>query len=182
MAELLEKIPVELCWFITAKTLVRFAVLRGVKTVFPLLGEGEGVIAPILGWEKWKEIIEKVHSDNSKRLHKFTKETFNISVEDATGAAKLHIVAWQFQQGPEMEAKLVEAVPKRAVIRWTKCAWWERYEEFRVDPELRGGCHIHEGWSDEGLKEINQKLTYKLTKSLVRGDPYCEAVIEFKEA
>jgi len=34
---------------------------------------------------------------------------------------------------------------------------------------------------EEGLKAINPKFTYKFTKVMPRGGPYCEVVIEFKE-
>ena len=54
--ELLEKIPVEKRWSITAKTLWRFIVLRGDKIIAPLLGMGKGIISPLWSKEKWYEI------------------------------------------------------------------------------------------------------------------------------
>ena len=47
--ELLEKIPPEKCWAITAKILTTFAVLRGEKRVSTEMGTGEGIISPLLG-------------------------------------------------------------------------------------------------------------------------------------
>ena len=123
----------------------------------------------------------KIYSESRKKLNLRVKEMFNIPVEDAIGAVKLYIVSEKLFRGPEMKVEIVEATRKRAVVRWFKCAWDERFNELEVEPELRGGCHIHEPINNEALKAINPKLIYKLTKSLARGDPYCEAVIEFKD-
>ena len=178
---LLEKIPAETCWLITAQALTRLSVMRGSKIMPSVLGKEEGVFAPVWGWETWKEILVKVHCENSKRLHLYIKEAFNIPVEDAVGAAKLVWVAVTLQQGPESEREIVEATPERVVGRTTKCGWWERFNELEVDPEFRGACTICEAWGEEGLKAVNPKLTIKRTKARPRGDPYCEFIYEFKE-
>ena len=89
----MEKRPVEKCWAIFSKILWRFTVLRGDKIVDPELGKEENVIAPVLRAEKWCEINDKIYSDGGKIMLPWVKETFNIPVEDAIGAAKLVIVA-----------------------------------------------------------------------------------------
>jgi hypothetical protein len=109
------------------------------------------------------------------------KEMFNISVEDAIGAAKLVLVAGRSLQGPELESEIIEATPERAVTRVTKCAWWERNKENGLTPVLMICPAGHQAWGEEGLKAVNPKLTYKLTKTMPWGDPYCEEIIEFKE-
>ena len=43
--KLLEKILAEMCWALTAKFLITFAILRGSKTLVPLLGKDEGIFA-----------------------------------------------------------------------------------------------------------------------------------------
>ena len=55
------------------------------------------------------------------------------------------------------------------------------YNEYEVNPEFRP-CELTEqaAW-EEGHKAINSKIAYTVTKMLPWGDPYCEAVIEFKE-
>jgi len=179
--ELLEKIPLEQRWLITAQTLTRFSVLRGSKIMPSVLGEEEGVVAPVWGLEKMIEIFTKIYSESRKKLNLRVKEMFNIPVEDAIGAAKLHIVSGPLFLGPEYKTEIVEKSRKRVVVRWFKCAWDERFNELEVEPELRGACHVHEPLHIEGFKAINPKLIYKLTKSVARGDPYCEAVIEFKD-
>ena len=182
-AELLEKIPAEKRWAITAKTLWRFIMLRGDKRIAPLLGTGTDIISPLWSKEKWYEIVEKgFGAEAGKKGMPMVKEMFNISVEDAVGAAKLFMVFAALLVGPELEYwEIVEATPARAVLRAPKCWCWEMYNECEVDPEFRP-CDVSEqaGW-EAGYKAINPKITCKLTKALPWGDPYCESVIEFKE-
>ena len=179
--ELLEKIPPEKRWAITSETLTRFSTSRGSKIMPFVLGEEEGVIAPVWGFEKMIEIFTKVHGESMKKMYLWVKERFNIQVEDAVGAAKLSKVAGVLMFGPDMKSEIVEKSNKKVVIRWLKCAWDERLNELEVKPELMGACHIHEPVNQEAIKAINPKLIYKVTKSLARGDPYCETVIEFMD-
>jgi hypothetical protein len=138
-----------------------------------------------MGAEKWIEINVKIFGDGSEFLFPMFKDMFNISVEDAIGAAKLADVVATLELGPDnsMEfAEFVEESPERVVERRYKCTWMERYKDFKVPhafiPCDKGGC---QAWSEEGLKAINPKINYKMNKSLAGGDPYCELVYEFKE-
>ena len=180
--ELLEKIPPEKRWEITAKILTGIYVFRGEKIIAPALGRGEEIVAPVMGAEKWTEINVKIFGDAGKQMFQWVKETFNIPVEDAIEAHKLETVAYTLTMGPEFEGEYVEKTPERVVFRCTKCPWWERYKEFEADPAFtacdKGG---HQAWSEEGHRAINPKLTYELAKAMPRGDPYCEVIIEFKE-
>ena len=181
MVVLLDKFPAEKRWEITTKALTRLYVLRMKKTGATLLGKGKGITALLLGREKHQEIQEKAWGEGGTHKLPWVKETFNIPVEDAIGAAKSVIVAAYLVHGPELDRKIVEATPERAVLRTTKCAWTERYEELEVDFVLQDCESGHVGWCEAGLKLINPKITYKMTKAIPRGNPYCEEVIEFKE-
>ena len=181
MKELLEKIPVEKRWAITAKNLTRLIIMGARKHIIPLLGKGEGIIAPVLGYKKYEEIATKTWGEGSKWYYPWVKKKFTIPVEDAKGAAKFLIVATTLSHGPEFTAEIAEATPERAVLRMTKCGWWERQKELEVDPELMACPAADQARVGEGLKAINPKITYKLTKAMPWGDPYCESVIEFKE-
>ncbi|MFX1520131.1 MAG: hypothetical protein ACFFCD_09455 [Promethearchaeota archaeon] len=111
---LLEKISIETCWALTAKVLITFAILRGSKIVVPLLGKDEGIFAPVWGLEKFEEINTRVWGDkNVKQFMQWVKETFNIPVEDAKGAAKLYIVATKLQSGPEWELEYADETRER---------------------------------------------------------------------
>lgn len=179
---LLEQIQAEKGWEITANALLNLLFLRGSKTLVPLLGIGEGVIAPVMGWEKFKEVNNKVFNEVNNKLLRWIKETYNISVEDAIEAAKLMYVWGELQSGPQWEDEFIELTPERVVVKYMKCPWWEKYKEFKVTPELSLCEHVHRILSDEGLKSINPKITRRLTKAMPWGDSYCEDIIEFKEA
>ncbi len=182
--ELLEKIPPEKCWEITRDILVKFIVLRGDKIIAPVLGLSEGIIAPVLGAEKWDEINDKVYGEGGKQLYTWVKKTFNIPVEDAIGAFKLvYVVESLLSAGPftSEDYEIVEATPERVVFRWHNCCWWEAYEEFGVHSEHRACDAADQKHQEEGLKAVNPKATYKLTKTRQEGYPYCELIIEFKE-
>jgi tyrosyl-tRNA synthetase len=179
--ELLEKIPPETRWAITAKILTRFLIATGSKTLGPLMSKSEGVLAPVMGYEKINEINEKIYRDIAKWFTPWVKEMLNIPVEDAIGAEKLLTVVARLQNGPEQEVETVEVTPERVVWRITKCAWWERFKELKINPGLKiceTTCTVY---NKEGLKAVNHKLTYKKTKAMPWGDPYCESVIEFKD-
>jgi hypothetical protein len=181
VTELLEKIPLEKRWAVTAKFLIGFSILIGSKATVPLLGKEEGIIAPVLGFEKFKEIIAKVFYDVSRHIFLDTEQMFNIPVNDATEAAKLSEVVENLISGPEWKREYVEESPQRVICRITKCPWWERYKELEVDPELRPCDGAHEIQNREGLKAVNPKMTFKFTKTMPRGDLYCEEVFEFME-
>jgi len=179
--ELLEKIPPDKRWEIAAKTIWRFWVLRGDKIFAPSLARGEGIIAPVLGKEKWIEINQMMIREGGRTFYPWLQETFDIPVEDAVGAAKLYIVAAILFTGPEFKFEIIEATRERAVIRITKCPLWDGYEELEVIPEVRVGDDGHQSWVEVGFKAVNPKLTHKFTKAREKGDPYCEAIIEFKD-
>lgn len=176
-----EKIPAEKCWKITAKMLLRISVLRGVKTVMPTMGEEDGIISPVRGLEKFREVIDKVQAEGAKRFFPWVKGTFNIPVENAIDADDLLTVTGELQSGPEWQGEFVEKTPEKVVYRNYKCPWMERYKEFEVDHGLIVCPSSDQLWCEEGLKAVNPKLTYKLTTAMPRGAPYCEYVIEFKE-
>ena len=181
MAKLEKVISPEKGWEITAKALTRLIITRMVKTSAVELGKAEGVTALLLGNEKFDEIQVKVWGKGSTKYLPLFKEMFNISVEDAIGAAKLVEVYVKLLAGPEYKIEIVESTPEKVVIRRPQCPWWNRYVELGVDLTLRGCDSGHVGWMEEGLKELNPKLTYRLTKTLPWGDPICEEVIECKE-
>jgi hypothetical protein len=180
--ELLEKIPPERRWAITAKTLWRFLVLRGERLIAPELGTGKDIISPLWIKEKWYEINEKILGDAGRNMMPMVKEMFNIPVENAIDAAKLATVVVALIVGPEQEYwEIVEETTEKAVFRAPKCWCWEMYNEYEVDPEFRPCDVIEQAFWPEGYKEINPKITHTVTKTLPWGDHYCEMVIEFKE-
>jgi len=181
MAELLEEISAEKRWAITAKALLRLYTSRGTRTIPLILSKGEGIFAPIMATEKWTEILSKMYIDGATKMFPWVKERFNVPVEDAIGAQNLVWIVAKLMDGPEWEGEYVEKTPERAVWRITKCPYWERYEEFEVDPVLRTCDAVHQLFGEAGFKAINYKITRTLKKALPRGDPYCEDVYEIEK-
>ena len=180
--ELLEKIPIEKRWAITANILEIFALLRGEKRIVDELGKGEGIISPILGAEKYDEINKKAWGEEGGRKNAPSfVEKFNISVEDAIGAAKFMYCVVVLSCGPEWEPEIVEKRKERAIVRTTKCPFWKLYTDYDVDHDIVSCTVPHEAWIKSGLEAINPKITYKLTKAMPRGDPYCEDFFEFQD-
>jgi hypothetical protein len=178
--ELLKKIPPEKRWELTARFLTKLNTMR-IHRTRPHLGIGEGITSPIMGWEKFQEIQEKIWHDNGRNFLPWIKETFNIQVEDAIGAIKLAIVAGRLNVGPAVENTIVEATPERSVRRSIGCAWWVRHKESGLAPELSSCPRACQIFFEEGFKAVNAKIAVRLTKSLLWGDPYCEWIFEFKE-
>ncbi|WP_287587776.1 hypothetical protein [Candidatus Borrarchaeum sp.] len=177
---LLEQIPAEKGWEITAQALTRLVVLR-IHTARPVLGVGEGIISPIWGLEKYLEINTKIFGEGGKKLFRMAKEMFDIKVNDSIDAANLSIVAAQLLCGPEQKTEIVEATPEKTVVRWSKCAFFERYKEHEINLELTGCRYGCPKWAEEGLKATNPMITCKPRRQMPTGDPYCEYIYEFKE-
>lgn len=169
MAEaILGKIPIEARWETTAKSLTG-----------AIIGY-EQVLLEIVGKEKYSEIEAKMWGEGGKTFIPMIKETFNIPVEDAVGAANIIKVAAVLGMGPECTDERIEETKERVVQRWVKCPFNERAKEMRVADkhDCYPGCMA---WVEGGLKAINPKLNFKKTKAMPRGDPYCDFIYEFKE-
>ena len=74
--ELMEKIPAERRWAITAKHLLGLAVLQGEIIIAPDMGKDEGITAPVLGTEKWIEINTKVYGEGILFMALLLKDMF----------------------------------------------------------------------------------------------------------
>jgi hypothetical protein len=155
--------------------------LQGEKKTAPEMCKDEGIIAPVLGAEKWIEMNVKIYGEGILFMALLLKDMFNIPVENAIEYANLYIVNMTLCPGPGLEVEFIEKTPERVVVRTTKCPYMDRYKEFEVDPTFISCGHSHKLYNEEHLKKINPKLTGKLTKAMPFGDPYCEEVIEFKE-
>jgi hypothetical protein len=167
--EILKNIPEKMKWEITAKTLTS------------ALAALDPILAPIMGKDTWREINDNLFAEGAKIAFPQIKEAFNIQVEDAIGATNLAKVVATLQMGPEFEWENIEESPERVIWRVTKCPWWNRYDELELKPEFRVCETGSTAWGEAGFRVINPKITFKHTKSMPRGDPYCEHVIEFKK-
>jgi hypothetical protein len=168
--EILKNIPTEVKWGWTARTHMATLVIRG-----------ETMYAPLVGEEKWTEIIKNLYGEGGKILFPMVKENFNVQVENAMGADDLVEIVTEVTMGPGFEGEQIERTPERCVYRTTKCPWWDLYEEYHVDPKFRACYEGHQEWGERGLKAVDPRLTHQMVKGMTKGDPYCEYVIEFKK-
>jgi hypothetical protein len=167
MAEIVDKIPIE------DKRVTASMVFSG--TAVGLMVR----LGSVVGADKLEEILTGMWSGAGKRSHPNIQEKYNITVEDAAGAAKLSYVVGCTSLGPEYKSEIVEANPKKAVRKTTKCPWMERYTAYNIAPEFRVCATPCAKYVEEGLKVVNREITFKLRKAMPRGDPYCEFVYEF---
>ena len=81
--------------------------------------------------------------------------------------------------GPEFHFKFIESTEDKCVGGTTACPWHERWKELGLDFDF---CSIgHQGWGDRCVESLNQNFTFNITKSMVRGNQYCEWIIERKK-
>jgi hypothetical protein len=67
--------------------------------------------------------------------------------------------------------KVVEFSDKRVVIRVWECPYpWEKQEM----------CEAHTQMEKKLVESLGQNLCYRIDKSLPKGDPYCDHVIEIR--
>jgi hypothetical protein len=179
---LLNSLSVEKCWALTTKILQSLLVISGSKNLPAILGTEDGFISPVRGWEKHEEVTPKIYREIARKFFPWVEKTFNIPVEDAIGAAKLYIVASTFLIGPEFTTEIIDATKEKTKIRVPTCGWTERFNEQKVPLEFRICYPAHKSWAEEGLKAIKDtNITHKLTKSMGKGDLYCEVIFELRE-
>ena len=76
-----------------------------------------------------------------------------------------------------IEYEVIELSDKRYVVRLYDCPHARNFKDVGAPS---GICDVFLAW-DEGLvKAINPRFEFRLTKYTLRGDPYCEYVLEEK--
>jgi hypothetical protein len=169
MAEaLLERIPVERRWEIATESYTG-ASMAYVQALLEIVGK-----------EKLGEIEAKMWSEGNKMFYPMIKEEFKMPVENAVDAANLSDLTVMLTMGSGYEAERIEETEKKVVERWSKCPWWKMANDYGIADkyDCTSICAVS---IEEGLKAINPKLTCKVTKTLPRGDPYCEFIYELKK-
>lgn len=167
--EIIEKVPVEKRWEMTAKS------LSGACVGYSL------ALLRVVGKEKLAEIESEMWGEGGKMSLLQVKEAFKLPVEDAVEALNLVAVAGILGLGPEFELETIEKTKKRVIVRVIKCPFWERVKEFGATAQYNPCDPACSVWGTEGLKAVNPNITRKIVKAPPRGDPYCEVVYELKE-
>jgi hypothetical protein len=131
--------------------------------------------------KKWIELHDNLWGEGAKMTWPMFKKNFNLPCENAIDASNLGGFITLITQGPEWEWETVEESPKKVVVRYHKCPWWNRYTEFGLKPEdmICPGGHINV--TSKGIKAVNPKIKCTLTKAMPWGDDYCEDIWEMEE-
>lgn len=125
--------------------------------------------------ERWGEeglkVIGEVYRRAAERTFLQGLKSFGIEGNDATAFAKFFVVA-NSVIGYDME--LVEATPKRAVVRYHTCHLFPTPSE-----QCARLCrHANFGFELRAVELLNPKLKVSMPKLQSEGAPYCELVIE----
>lgn len=164
MAEPIEKVPTEARWQIATKG------LTGAVTAYAM------TLRETMGDEKYVKFSRGIWGKAGEGVKQFA-ESFGFSAKNAPDLADLSEAFASSTLGPEFESENVESSENRVVMKLTRCPWHERSKEVRSTPLCEAG---HQKWGESILQAMNPEFTYSITKSITRGDSYCEMVIERK--
>lgn len=163
---ILEKVPAESRWTIATK------VLTG-----QLIATAKA-LRDALGQEKYNEVCEQSWTERGKAAKQLA-DTLGLAGDDAKSAAETLQALDIVTTGPEFKFETVEAASEKTVLRCTGCAWWNRQQELGIPGDLCSVAAL--AYCNALAKSLNPKLTVSGTKSMPRGDPYCESVWELQK-
>jgi len=166
MAVPIEKVPAEMRWQEATKG------LTGACTALM------NALKEAVGEEKFSQFQVALWSEAGKGAKELA-DNLGLAAENPKNIDEVMQLLAMIGMGPEFEFEVVEATEDRSVGRATKCPWHERWKELGLKEDF---CTSgHQGWGDGATESLNPNFTYKLTKNMVRGDQYCEWVIERKK-
>lgn len=166
MAEKIELVPENTRWEMATKGLTGAYIAIS------------GALERAVGREKFEEFNGSLWFEAGKGAKSFAE-----GIGLATGTAgdveeATHLLA-QASMGPEFVFEIVESAADRCVGRTTECPWHKRWKEQGLEMDT---CGVgHQRWGDGAVESLNPDFTFKLTKNMLRGDAYCEWVVERKK-
>jgi len=166
MAEAIEKVPAETRWEIATKG------LTGACTVMA------NTLKDALSPEKFEKFQVGLWSEAGKGAKEIAN-TLGLNVENPKDIDEVMTLLAMTSMGPEFKFEVVEATENRCVGRTTKCPWHERWKELGLKDDFCSSGH--QGWGDGAVGSLNPNFNFSLTKNMIRGDQYCEWVIERKK-
>jgi hypothetical protein len=92
---------------------------------------------------------------------------------DAPSIGKYLMRIFQTMGAGEDGSKITETNQERVVIKATACP---------LGATTRAICEAHTTMEKTVVEKLNPNLTYRIGKSAAGGDPYCEHIIEIKQA
>jgi hypothetical protein len=131
-----------------------------------------------VGQQKFDEFNGPLWFGAAKGAKDFAKQ-FGLASETASDVEGVMHVMAKASMGPEFQFEVVEATKDRCVGRTTECPWHKRWKEQGLTMDTCGAGH--QNWGAGAAESLNPNFTFKLTKNMVRGDAYCEWVVERKK-
>lgn len=124
--------------------------------------------------DEGRDLVEKAFRELGREAGKAELERLKIRKRDVKAFAKI-MEPWD----PvfKLQSELKELTEKKMVRHVLKCPLAEHWKVVGAPSEM---CDLWYSF-DQGVAEtVNPKMTFKVLKSLYRGDPYCERVVELK--
>jgi len=130
--------------------------------------------------EEGLNIVEDIFSRNYGDYLSLTIDLFNVRERDARTVASI-IAASDTLLG--VESKFVEYTPSRCVRRISYCPIYSYSKRMgRSDEEVYLLCRsIMQGMCVSAAKALNRNVSYRYSRWLAKGDPYCEEIIETRD-
>jgi hypothetical protein len=150
-----EEVPIEKRYrSVTAGLTRRIKILY--ETIYEKYGDD--------GLDLIREVGKKYGTEIAERAKKSVKEN------DLESVALYIIRVFNTVRG---NGEIVEFSDKRVVIRVRACPYpWET-------PEM---CEAHTQMEKSLVESLGKDLCYRVDKSIPKGDPYCDHIIEFRGA
>ena len=166
MPEKIETIPEKTRWEIATKG------LTGAYTAIT------NALTQAVGQKKFDEFNGALWYQAGKGAKEFA-DTLKLPVNDAADVEGIMHLMATASMGPEFVFNVVESTKDRCVGTTTECPWHKRWKEQGLSMDICGAGH--QNWGDGAAESLNPNFTFKLTKSMVRGDSHCEWVVERKK-
>jgi hypothetical protein len=166
MADAIDRIPEKTRWEIATKGLTGayIAISKALKDA--------------AGQEKFEEFNGALWFKAGKGAKEFANG-LGLPTESARDIEEVTHLLAKASMGPEFGFEVVEDSKDRCVGRTTQCPWHKRWKEQGVDFDTCGAGH--QNWGAGATQSLNPAFTFKLTKNMLHGDPYCEWVVERKK-
>ncbi len=166
MAEAIDKIPEKMRWEIATEG------LTGAYTAIA------NAFKDAVGEKKYNEFNGPLWYEAGKGVKELA-DNLGLKTETPEDIATIFELATVASMGPDFKWEIVESSADKCVARNVKCPWHERFKELGLSFDFCGSGH--QRWIDGVCDSLNPNFTATLTKSMVRGDSYCENIIERKK-
>ncbi len=163
MTEAIDKIPEKMRWEIATQG------LTGAYTAIA------NALKDAVGENKYNEFNGPLWYEAGKGV-KDLADSLGIKAETPEDIATIFELATVASMGPEFKWEIVESSEDKCVTKNVKCPWYERFKEQSISFDFCGSGH--QSWIEGVCDSLNPNFTATLTKSMPRGDAYCENVIE----